>query len=103
MAIDREKFIRQLVGEESLRLHPYRDSVGKLTIGIGRNIDDKGITKEEAYYLCGNDIAEVEAGCKGAFPWWDVLNEVRQRVIADMAFNLGLWGLLAFHQTLASL
>jgi hypothetical protein len=50
---------KQLIRHEALRLKPYRCSADKLTIGIGRNLDDVGITEEEAYFLLGNDISRV--------------------------------------------
>ena len=45
---------------EGLRLYPYNCSEGKLTLGIGRNLDDRGITEEEALYLLNNDIEAVQ-------------------------------------------
>ena len=83
------------------RLKPYRDSVGKLTIGYGRNLDDRGITDAEALYLLRNDIVDVKHELDEHLPWWRQLDDVRQRVIADMCFNMGLAGLLTFHQTIA--
>lgn len=92
----------QLILHEGLRLKPYRDTVGKLTIGIGRNLDDKGISEDEALFLLRNDIAEVtEALSK--YAWFTALDPVRQKVIIDMAFNLGVAGLLRFRQMIAAL
>ena len=50
----------QLVRHEGLRLKPYRCTAGKLTIGVGRNLEDKGISQQEAYELLENDIRECE-------------------------------------------
>lgn len=94
------KLIEQLLFHEGLRLKPYRDTVGKLTIGVGRNLDDKGITQEEALHLLENDIHEVEAKLRQALPWIQDLDEVRYRVLVDMGFNLGVAGLLKFKRTL---
>lgn len=76
-------------------LFPYRDTVGKLTIGYGRNLDDNGIDPGEAELMLDNDIA---AALNDAFtlPYWDTLSPVRQLVIADMVFNLGLPKFLGF-------
>jgi lysozyme len=93
--------VTELERDEGLRLKPYTDSVGCLTIGIGRNLRDRGITKEEAYHLLQNDLDEVEAQLSGALPWWKTLDEVRQRVLANMAFNLGIAKLLGFTLTLS--
>ncbi len=92
-----------LLRDEGLRLKPYRCTAGKLTIGVGRNLDDVGITKDEALYLLDGDIARVRTEVKKAFAWFDGLNEVRQNVILNMAFNLGLYRLSQFHQTLRAI
>ena len=89
--------------DEGLRLKPYRDSVGKLTIGIGRNLDDAGITEAEADQLLGNDIARAVADLDRALPWWRRLSPMRRRALLNMAFNLGLPRLLGFKGMLADL
>lgn len=101
--IDFLKFAKQLELHEGLRLKPYRCTAGKLTIGIGRNLDDTGITKAEAYELLSNDIDRVVREC-GPYPWWDAVKNdpVRSRVILDMAFNMGIKGLTGFKNTLAA-
>lgn len=70
-------------------LFPYRDTVNKLTIGYGRNLDDRGISPAEAEFLLDNDIADAVADAK-TLPYWGSLGPIRQVVIADMIFNLGL-------------
>lgn len=85
---------------EGIRLFPYRDTVGKLTIGVGRCIDACGITEEEALYLLRNDIARVTQEVTTALPWFARLSPIRQRVLVDMAFNLGTAGLLRFKMML---
>ncbi|GAB3123810.1 hypothetical protein GCM10027256_18490 [Novispirillum itersonii subsp. nipponicum] len=89
--------------DEAVRLLPYRCTAGKLTIGIGRNLDDVGISAEEAAVLLGNDIRRVLAGLDRQLPWWRGLSAGRQRALANMAFNLGLPRLLGFRQMLAAL
>jgi len=90
----------QLLRDEGIRLKPYQDTVGKWTIGVGRNLSDKGISEEEARVLLEDDVEEVSRGLLKALPWYTDLNEARQGVLENMAFNLGLAGLLAFHNTL---
>ncbi len=46
----------QLIRHKGLKLKPYRCTAGKLTIGVGRNLDDCGISQTEAYVLLENDI-----------------------------------------------
>ena len=101
--IDRAAMIRQLRLHEGERLKPYRCTAGKLTIGVGRNLEDRGITAEESAYLLGNDIDRFATELLRALPWVDQLDEVRQRVLLDMAFNLGMAGLLTFKNTLATI
>jgi lysozyme len=101
--VDRDAMVRQLRLHEGERLKPYRCTAGKLTIGVGRNLDDRGITREESAMLLANDISAVEAELLRALPWASQLDEVRQRVLLDMAFNLGLPGLLEFRRTLATI
>ena len=84
------KLRNMLIRHEGLRRKPYRDSVGKLTIGVGRNLDDVGITREEALILLDHDIAKVRREVKQAFPWFTRLNTIRQTVVLNMVFNLGL-------------
>ena len=101
--IDLDAMIRQLRLHEGERLKPYRCTAGKMTIGVGRNLDDRGITAAESAYLLGNDIDDSYAALLRALPWVAHLCEVRQRVLLDMAFNLGIKGLLTFKNTLATI
>ncbi|MGF1850115.1 glycoside hydrolase family protein [Vibrio lentus] len=85
---------------EGLRLKPYRCSVGKLTIGYGRNLSDNGITLEEAEQLLQHNIDEVIQQAQ-TLPFFSALNEVRQAVIVDMIFNMGLPRFQEFKKTIA--
>lgn len=92
----------QLIRDEGLRLHPYKDSVGKLTIGVGRNLDDVGISKAEAALLLDNDIADAVQRLETAFPWAAALDDVRKAVLINMTFNMGIQGLAGFKNFLAA-
>jgi lysozyme len=92
-----------LIRDEGLRLKPYRCTAGKLTIGIGRNLDDVGISREEAETLLDHDIAALTADFDRALPWWRGLSEARQRGLVNMGINLGLPRLLGFRRMLAAL
>ncbi|MFD2235097.1 glycoside hydrolase family protein [Phaeospirillum tilakii] len=92
-----------LIRDESLRLKPYRCPAGKLTIGIGRNLDDVGISREEAETLLDHDIAALTADFDRALPWWRGLSEARQRALVNMGINLGLPRLLGFKRMLTAL
>jgi len=76
-------------------LFPYRDTVGKLTIGYGRNLDDRGITRAEAEFMLDHDMAEAIADAS-TLPYWNSLSPVRQIVMSDMTYNLGLTKLRRF-------
>jgi lysozyme len=89
-----------LIKHEGLRLFPYPDSVGRLTIGVGRNLHDRGITKDEALMMLENDIADFTKQLSERLFWFDQQPDKIKMVLLDMAFNMGLNGLLTFHNTL---
>lgn len=95
--------VRNLQAAEGLRLKPYRDTVGKLSIGFGRNLDDVGIREPEAQYMLALDIEATTAALDKALPWWRKIGEDRTAALAELAFNLGIGGLLEFKQMLAAL
>ena len=92
-----------LIRDEGFRRSAYYDSLGYLTIGIGKLIDAKkggGITFNEALYLLRNEIAGKETDLRSHLPWFDGLDEVRKAVLLSMAFQMGVMGVLAFRNTL---
>ncbi len=138
-----EKLIKQLIEDEGLKLKPYTCPAGRLTIGVGRNLEENGlrateiiyliqtnpgrsarfgdisaidksilavrlckdfekhgINAIEAVYLLRNDVERVLAELERALPWYTQAPEPIQIVLANMAFNLGLGGLLGFKTTL---
>jgi lysozyme len=97
------KLVEQLLVDEGLRLKPYRDTVGKLTIGVGRNLDDRGITEVEARYLLVNDIKVAEEDLTRNAPWWRNLDEPRQGALLNMCLNLGWPRLSRFEKMLEAL
>lgn len=92
----------QLLLHEGLKLKPYRCSANKLTIGVGRNLEDKGITKEEAMLLLENDIINIRKQLK-KYHWFVKQSYIRRKVLIDMAFNLGIPGLLKFKKMILAL
>ena len=103
--------MEKLIAHEGLRLQVYEDSLGIATIGIGRNLEDRGITPEElawmdipnmaivhtmgiteadAVYLAQNDVQIVEEELLRSHPCVENLDAVRQLVLVDMAFNMGV-------------
>ena len=110
MKYDRDELVKMVALHEGIVLNVYQDHLGINTVGIGRNLDDRGITdgellfmnktiddvydngltEEEAYYLCMNDIAIVEKELLDSKPIVNQLKDVRQMVLVDMAFNMGV-------------
>ncbi len=92
----------QLPIDEGNRLKPYRDTVGKLTIGVGRNLDDVGLRQNEVDFLLDGDIAQAVKTAQSVVSNFDALTDARKAVVANMAFNLGR-GLSAFTQTIKAI
>lgn len=101
--MDIKKLTEELTRDEGSKLFPYKDTKGVLTIGVGRNLEANGISKEEAEFLLQNDIRIVEMALDRTLPWWRSMGEVRQRVLANMTFNMGIGTMLKFHNTLAAM
>ncbi len=85
-----------LIKHEGLKLKPYKDTRGILTIGVGRNLEDNGIEQDEALYMLKNDIKRCENELKEIFPDFDELPENVKLVLIDMIFNLGKSRFLTF-------
>ena len=98
---------RELTLDEGKRNKVYKDSLGIETIGVGRNLRDRGLTDEEIGILLRNDIAAVCADLDRELPWWRLMSDARQRALANMCFNMGIGnekkGLLSFKNTLAAM
>lgn len=94
------KIADMLEKHEGYRSFAYRCTSGKLTIGIGRNLDDRGVTRAEALYLLEQDIEDFTKQLRNRLFWFDSIHPEAQLVLIDMCFNMGLNGLLTFTQTL---
>ena len=124
MKYDRAHYIEKLIKHEGIVLNVYKDTLGIDTIGIGRNLEDRGITKEElddldipsiehiyeygiteadAVYLATNDIEIVEEELCRAHSCIEDLDAVRQLIVMDMAFNMGVPRLCKFKKMWAAL
>lgn len=117
--VNKARLTVQLILHEGLKLKPYKDTVGKWTIGVGYNVTDRGweylehvigrkpdaslsITEDEARLVLAKDIDRIEPSVISHFPEYVNLSEVRQRVVMDMAFNLG-YRALGFNNTIAAI
>lgn len=91
---------KEIINDEGLKLKPYQCTAGKLTIGIGRNLDEVGISEAEAVFLLRNDISRVRKELS-SLGWYRTLDERRKEVIVNMCFNLGLSRLNGFYKMIA--
>lgn len=123
--LDEAQLIRDLERDEGRKLTVYKCTAGKNTVGIGRNLDDVGLTAAEqvalgctaadlragkavltsaqADLLCANDVTRVKTELDRNAPWWRDLPEPAQRGLANMLFNLGWVRLSGFKKMLAAL
>jgi lysozyme len=93
----------QLIRDEGVKRFPYRDSVGKITIGVGRNLDDVGVSPDEINLLLSNDIKAAGITLASNFPWTEGLDDARKGAMLNMTFNMGIHGLSEFRDFLAKM
>lgn len=91
-----------LTRHEGCKSKPYTDSVGKTSIGIGRNLDDVGLSDDEINYLFLNDLRSTRSWVMKNIACYSRLSGERQNALLDMAFNLR-GKILEFHNFLAAL
>lgn len=92
----------QLIRDEGMRKFPYVDTVGKISIGTGRNLTDVGLSEDEVDFLLQNDIQYVLTTLNRRLPYFQSLDPVRQGVLTNMCFNMGFRGLEAFQNMLTA-
>lgn len=97
------QLIDDIKRDEGCRLTAYKDTVGVVTVGYGHAHVAPGTvwTQAQADSALDADIAIAVHDLDFRLPWWRKLDDVRQDVLAEMAFNMGVEGLLGFHNTLA--
>jgi lysozyme len=98
-----EQLLEQLIRHEGLELKPYKCTSDKLTIGVGRNLQDVGITKEEALLLLKNDVENVEQQLKHYMSWSESLDPVRRAALINFVFNVGIGTALKFENAMEAL
>ena len=84
-----ETVAADLERHEGFRRFPYRCAAGRLTIGIGRNLEDRGVSRAEAGLLLAGDIRECLADLERLFPGFPAMAEDWKRALVNMRFNLG--------------
>jgi lysozyme len=92
--------LSRIMEEEGLRLTPYHDSVGVLTIGYGTNLTK--IDEAEATFLLQHRLLLASDDLLRAFPWVRDLDDARAGVLLDMTYNMGIARLAGFTKMLAA-
>jgi lysozyme len=124
-ALNREILLVELSRDEGDRFKVYIDTEGHPSVGTGRNLDARkggllgispsetltlritrasviknGITNAQRIVLLNNDVNDCLRDLDRALPWWRSMDGVRQRVLVNMCFNMGIGTLLGFKNTL---
>jgi len=100
---------QELTRDEGCKFSPYADTRGIQTVGIGHNLQASPIdlpfplNQAQVTLIFSKDIQNVFDALDAKLPWWRSLDEVRQRVVANMCFNMGINTLLTFKNTLAAM
>lgn len=97
-----ERLVEMVKQHEGFRQTVYKDSVGKMTVGFGLNVEDKGVSEWEAEFLLRNHLLELEAQLK-EYEWFRIQDRVRKDALIDLAYNLGVTGLLQFKRMIRAL
>lgn len=100
--MDRDRLRASVAQHEGFRSKPYRDTEGVLTIGYGTNLDE-GISEAEAYFLMCHRLTKCEADARASIPTFRSLSPLRQEVLVEMRYNLGLGGVLGFRKMISCL
>lgn len=100
---DEVHLVNQLKRHEGFRSKPYQDSVGVWTCGYGWNMEDTPLPEALAAEMLGLKIQEDRGTIQRAFPWFINLSPMRQNVIINMVYNMGLDGFKTFKQTIVAM
>ena len=94
---------KRLIEHEGIKLKPDHCTAGKLTIGVGRNLDDRGISQATATQMLEEDIEIVLDELKRALPFWEKLKWNYKEALVDLAFNMGVPRLMMFKRMLSAI
>jgi len=101
--MDKQRLFAQLRLHEGVEHKPYKCTAGYLTIGVGRNIEERGLSDDEIDYILSNDVNIATDELVATFDWYADLDPIRQRVVVDMVFNLGMPRFKQFKNMIAAL
>ena len=97
------KLIETLKRHEGVKDTLYKCTADKWTIGVGRNLEDVGLSKDEIDYLLQNDIERTKELMDDYIPWHNDLDEVRQEALINFVFNVGIGTAMKFKNAMAAL
>lgn len=100
--MDAVKLRATIKDAEGLRLTPYADN-GRISIGFGHNLTANGISEAIAEWLLNDDLIDAQRGITAGWPTFETLDDVRQRAVIELAFNVGVQGALMFRKMLHAL
>jgi lysozyme len=100
--MDQAALRAQLVQDEGVRFKPYLDSKGVWTVGVGHNLTSRPLSLAVVELIFDEDL-EIVLQELATLSWFTALSNIRQQVIANMAFNMGVRGVLGFHNMIAAL
>jgi len=97
------KLIETLKRHEGVKDTLYKCTADKWTIGVGRNLEDVGLSEDEIDYLLQNDIERTKNLIERYMPWYSDLDEVRQEALINFVFNVGIGTAMKFKNAMAAL
>jgi lysozyme len=97
------KLIETLRRHEGVKNTLYKCTSDKWTIGVGRNLEDVGLSEEEIDMLLLNDIKKTKELMDDYIPWHNDLDEVRQEALINFVFNVGIGTTMKFKNAMAAL
>lgn len=100
--MNRSDLTTLLIRHEGMRAFPYMDTARKITIGVGRNLTDEGLSQAEITFLLDNDLDAVIRDLQ-SFDWFNGLSDARQMALVSMRFNLGPDGFRGFRHMIHAL
>lgn len=95
--------IDDLIRDEGMKLKPYKCTANKMTIGVGRNLDEMGISREEAIVMLKNDIRRVDIELGDRLPFYFDMTQRRRDILVNMCFNLGITRFMGFKKMLEAI
>lgn len=103
MAITLSKVASYVAANEGWKKFPYKDTVGKTTIGAGFNLDDTGLDDEEITFILEHRLALIKKEIPNRILTWEALSEDQRTALIDMYYNLGWPRLSKFKEMLKAI